>query len=319
MRAILVDKNKELVCKDIPEPEVKDNEVLIEVHAIGINRADLMQRDGEYPSPAGWPDIMGLEVAGIVLSAPSQSRWKKGDKVCALLGGGGYAEKVSVPVNMVLPVPEGLSMAQASAIPEIFATSWLNLCIEGKMKHGETVLIQSGASGVGTAAIQIVKAFGGKVITTVGSDKKVEFVRSIGADIIVNREKEDLLSVLEKYPVDISLDCIAGPSLGKCIEKMAQGGRWIVIATLGGIMTEINMNIFFKKGIRIIGSTLRNKSTEMKGKILADMESALWPKFSSGDIKPVIYKILPIDQVSEAHAILERRENLGKVVLTISE
>ena len=315
MYAILIKEDKSLVWSEVPDPVIKANEILLEVHAAALNRADLLQREGKYPSPPGWPEWMGLEVSVVVIKAPGQSRWKVGDKVCALLGGGGYAEKVAVPADMALPVPDGLSMVEAAAIPEAFATSYLNLCIEGGMKAGDTVFIQAGASGLGMAAIQLAKAFGCKVMTTVSSAEKAEFVRNLGADIVINRKTEDIAEVMDKNPVDIAMDCVAGPGLGRCIEKMAPGGRWIVIATLGGAESKIDMNTFFKRGIKLIGSTLRSRSSEMKAKILADLEAKLWNKFSSGAIKPVIYKTLPITSAEEAHVILQRQENLGKVVL----
>lgn len=317
MRAIVVGKGRELTWAEVPEPEPKPGEVLIEIHATALNRADLMQRAGNYPPPPGAPEWMGLECAGVVLEAPEDSRFLPGDKVCALLGGGGYAEKVAVPAPMVLPVPEGLSMAQAAAIPEAFATAYLNICIEGAFRPGETVLIHAGASGLGMAAIQLVKALGGKVVTTVGSNEKVEFVRNLGADVAVNRKAEDLAEVMDAHPVDVALDCVSGPGLGKCIVKMARGGRWVVIATLGGEMTEIDMGAFFRKGLRLIGSTLRSRTPEMKGEILTGLEKTLWSKFSSGEIEPVIYKTLPIVDAQAAHAILERNENVGKVVLRV--
>lgn len=318
MYAVLVDDRKNLVWSEVPDPVIKNDEVLIEVHAAGLNRADLMQRDGNYPPPPGWPEWMGLEAAGVVIEAPENSRWKVGDKVCALLGGGGYAQKVAVPAGMVLPVPSGLSMVEAAAIPEAFATSYLNLCLEAGMKAGDTVFVQAGASGLGMAAIQLAKAFGATVMTTVGSEEKVEFVRKLGADIVVNRKTDDLVSVMEKHPVDIALDCVGGPILGRCIEKMARGGRWIVIATLGGAGTDIDLETLFKRGIRLIGSTLRSRTPETKSEILAGLEKTLWPAFSSGKIKPVVHKVLPITMAEEAHAILRRRENLGKVILAVN-
>ena len=317
MHAILVDEEQTLVWSEVPDPVPRAGELLVDVHAAALNRADLLQRAGNYPPPPGWPEWMGLEVAGVVVEAPADSRWKAGDKVCALLGGGGYAERVAVPANMAVRVPEGLSMVEAAAIPEAFATSYLNLCIEGGMKAGDTVLIQAGASGLGIAAIQLVKTLGGKVMTTVSTPEKAEFVRGLGADIVINRTVDDLGAAMDKHPVDIALDCIAGPGLGQCIEKMAIGGRWIVIATLGGAMTEIDMNTFFRRGIKLIGSTLRSRSSEMKAKILSTLEGTLWQSFSSGTINPVIYKMLPITEAEEAHAILQRRENIGKVVLTV--
>jgi len=316
MHALVVDEKRALVWTEVPDPVPGEGEIVIDVHATAVNRADLMQRAGDYPPPPGWPEWMGLEAAGVVSHAPAGGRWQVGDRVCALLGGGGYAEKVAVPAGMALPVPEGLTMAEAAAIPEVFATAYLNLYMEGDLKAGETVLIHAGASGVGTAAIQLVKALGGTVMTTVGTDGKVDFVRALGADIAINRVTGDLLAAMQEHPVDIALDCIAGPDLGRCIEKMATGGRWIVIATLGGAMTELDVNLFFRRGIRLIGSTLRSRTPEMKAKILSGLEETLWEKFASRAVKPVIYATLPITQADAAHAILERRENLGKVVLT---
>ncbi len=317
MYAVLIHEDQSLAWQEVPDPVRKVGEVLIDIHATALNRADLLQREGNYPPPPGWPEWMGLEVAGVVAEAGEDCRWKVGDQVCALLGGGGYAQQVAVPADMVLPVPTGLSMVEAAAIPEAFATSYLNLCLEGGLKAGETVLIQAGASGLGIAAIQLVKTLGGKVMTTVSTEEKAEFVRQLDADFVVNRTVDNLGDAMDQHPVDIALDCICGPGLGQCIGKMALGGRWIAIATLGGAMTEIDMNTFFRRGLKLIGSTLRSRSTEMKAQILADLEKLLWPSFSSGAVKPVIYKTLPITEAEEAHAILQRRENLGKVVLTV--
>lgn len=319
MRAVLIDERQRLVWTEVPDPVPRAGELLIDVHAAALNRADLLQREGSYPPPPGWPEWMGLEVAGVVLQAPAEGRWRAGDKVCALLGGGGYAQRVAVPADMALPVPEGLSMAEAAAIPEAFATAYLNLCIEGGMKAGETVLIHAGASGVGMAAIQLAKALGGRVMTTVSTEEKARFVRGLGADVVVRRTVDDLLALMDKHPVDVALDCIGGPQLGPCIARMAAGGRWVVIATLGGATAELDMNAFFRRGVKLIGSTLRSRSTEMKAEILAGLERTLWPSLASGAIRPVVYRTLPITQAEEAHAILRRRENLGKVVLTVEK
>lgn len=316
MHAVLIDENRELVWAEVPDPVPQADEILIDVHAAGLNRADLLQRAGQYPPPPGWPEWMGLEVAGVVQCAPEGSRWKVGGRVCALLGGGGYAEQVAAPADMALPVPEGLSMVEAAAIPEAFATSYLNLCLEGGMEAGDTVLIQAGASGLGTAAIQLVKALGGTVMTTVSTEEKAALVGSLGADVVINRTTGDLIAAMEEHAVNVAMDCIGGPELGRCIEKMAPGGRWIVIATLGGPKTELDLNLFFRRGIRLLGSTLRSRTPEVKAEILRGLERGLWDAFSSGAIKPVVYATLPMTQAEEAHAILERRENLGKVVLT---
>lgn len=317
MHAILIQEDKSLVWSEVPNPPPKDNEVLIAIHVVALNRADLLQREGNYPPPPGWPEWMGLEVAGVILEAPTGSRWLPGDQFCALLGGGGYGEKVAVPEGMVLPIPKGLSMVEAAAIPEAFATSYLNICIEGQMKAGDTVFIQAGASGLGMAAIQMVKQFDAKVVTTVGSDEKAQFVRELGADVVINRKKENIAKVLAEHPVDIAMDCVAGPNLGSCLETMTSGGRWIVIATLGGTVSELNMLDFFKRGVKLIGSTLRSRTTEMKAGILAELEKQLWDSFSTGKIKVLIHKTLPISQAEEAHTILQNNENIGKVVLTV--
>jgi len=317
VHAILIQADQSLEWSEVPDPAVRASDILVEVHAAALNRADLMQREGNYPPPPGWPQWMGLEVAGVVLQTPPGGRWKVGDNVCALLGGGGYAEKVAVPADMALPIPAGLSMVEAAAIPEAFATSYLNLCLEGGMKAGETVFIQAGASGLGMAAIQLAKILGAKVVTTVGTEDKERFARDLDADVVINRRKEDIAAVMKRHPVDVAMDCVAGKDLGPCLETMARGGRWIVIATLGGAMSELNMTEFFRRGVRLIGSTLRSRTSEMKAEILAGLEKQLWPAFSSGKIRVQIHRTLPITEAEEAHAILQRQENLGKVVLTV--
>ena len=317
MYAMKVDENRAMRWTAVPDPAPEPDEILLEIHAAALNRADLLQRAGKYPPPPGWPEWMGLEVAGTVLAAPRGSRWKAGDRVCALLGGGGYAEKAAVPEELVLPVPEGLSMAEAASLPEAFATSYLNLVIEAGLKAGETVLIQAGASGLGIAAIQLAKAFGAKVVTTVGSKEKARVVRSLGADVVVNRRTDDLGGILDENPVDAVLDCVGGAALGRHIEKLAPGGRWILIGTLGGEFAEISLRPSLKRGLRLIGSTLRSRPPEMKARILRELDERLWPKFASKELRPVIHAVLPVRRAEEAHAILERNENIGKVVLEI--
>lgn len=316
MKAVLI-QNKTLVTAPVPDPVRKSHEVIIEVRAAALNRADLMQVDGNYPPPPGWPEWPGLEVAGVIAEAPADSRWHVGDKVCALLGGGGYAQKAAVPANMVLPVPANLSLVEGAAIPEVFATAYLNLVLEAGLKAGDTVFIQAGASGLGSAAIQLAKFFGAKVITSVGSPEKAAFVRRLGADVVINYKEEKIAEVLRTHPVDIALDCVAGPELGACLSTMARGGRWIVIATLAGGRCELDMTDFFKRGVRLIGSTLRSRTDEIKGKILADLEAKLWPAFADGRLKVMVHQTLPMAAANEAHEILRRDRNLGKVVLTV--
>lgn len=319
MNAIVVQEDKALTWRPVPDPVRRDGEVILEVYAAGVNRADLMQRAGSYPPPAGWPDWMGLEAAGVVAEAPAGGRWKPGDRVCALLGGGGCAERVAVPAELVMPIPAGLSMVEAAAIPEAFATAWLNLCLEGGMKAGETVFIQAGASGLGMAAIQLAKAFDAKVVTTVGSEAKARFVRALGADVVIDHHHDDIAAVLAAHPADIALDCVAGPALGACLKTMARGGRWIVIATLAGTACDLDMGDFFRRGVRLIGSTLRSRSNAVKARVLADLEQRLWADFSARRLRVAVHQALPITRAAEAHDILEARANLGKVVLTVKE
>jgi NADPH:quinone reductase len=315
MHAILIAADKSLVWSEVADPVRKDGEVIIDIHAAALNRADLLQREGNYPPPPGWPEWLGLEVAGVVVETGAESRWQVGDRVCALLGGGGYAERVAVPEGMVLPIPEGLSFVEAAAIPEAFATSYLNLCIEGGMQAGDTVFIQAGASGVGMAAIQLAKRFGAKVVTTVSSAEKAQFVRDLGADVVINRREEDIADVLAAHPVDVALDCVAGPHLGPCLKTMARGGRWIVIATLGGAHSDLDMLDFFKRGVKLIGSTLRSRGGELKARILAELEEKLWDAFASGEIKVRVHQVLPITEAEAAHALMQANANCGKIVL----
>ena len=317
MYAIRIDEAKRLIWSEVPDPQPKHDEVLIDIRAAALNRADLLQREGNYPPPPGWPEWPGLEIAGVVRQAPAGSRFKPGDRVCALLGGGGYAQQVAVPQGMVLPVPGKLSFEEAACIPEVFATAWLNLCVEGGLQSGEWVFIQAGASGLGMAAIQIAKTLGASVVTTVGGAEKAAFARELGADVVINHHEQDAVEVLAKYPVNVALDCVAGPQLGKSLMTMARGGRWIIIATLGGPVTEINVNDFFRRGVKLIGSTLRSRSTEMKAEVLGALEEHLWPALAAGDIRIKMHAVLPITEAEAAHAILQRRENLGKVVLRV--
>lgn len=317
MYAIRIDEAKRLIWSEVPDPQPKHDEVLIDIRAAALNRADLLQREGNYPPPPGWPEWPGLEIAGVVRQAPAGSRFKPGDRVCALLGGGGYAQQVAVPQGMVLPVPGKLSFEEAACIPEVFATAWLNLCVEGGLQSGEWVFIQAGASGLGMAAIQIAKTLGASVVTTVGGAEKAAFARELGADVVINHHEQDAVEVLAKYPVNVALDCVAGPQLGKSLMTMARGGRWIIIATLGGPVTEINVNDFFRRGVKLIGSTLRSRSTEMKAEVLGALEEHLWPALAAGDIRIKIHAVLPVTEAEAAHAILQRRENLGKVVLRV--
>jgi len=320
MHAILIKENKALVWSEVPDPIRKPEEVLIEIHAAALNRADLMQRAGNYPPPAGWPEWMGLEVAGKVLEAPAGSPVKPGDKVCALLGGGGYAEKVAVPAGMVIPIPEGLSMIEAASLPEVWATVYLNLQMEaGGMKPGDVFYMQAGASGVGLAAIQFAKQMGAEVITTVDSPEKAEFVRGLGADYVLDYRTEDVRPVVAAHPPTVALDCIGGKGMGECFRNMVFGGRWIMIATMGGSETTIHLETVWRKRLRLIGSTLRSRTPEEKSAILHALHQKLWPLFTARKLVTNIHAVFPITEAEKAHDVLNRCENIGKVVLMIRE
>ena len=315
--------NKKLVWSDVADPEIKEDEVLVKIHAAALNRADLLQRQGKYPSPAGCPEWMGLEIAGeIVEIGADVTNWKIGDKVCALLGGGGYAEYVAVKYDMLMPIPKGLSMEEAAALPEAYATSYLNLFIEGHLEAGQTAFIPAGASGLDSVAIPMAKAFGARVITSVLSDEIAEKIKPLGADVIINsttQSVEEIFRTEEENgtPVNVSMDCLSGETLGKSLPFMARGGYWIVISTLAGIETTVLLRPLLTKGLHLVGSMLRNRTPEFKAYILSELVEKVWPKIESGAIEPSIYKVLPIEKAEEAHAILERGENVGKVVLRV--
>ena len=325
MKAIVINNNQTLSYTNVPNPVIKNGEVIIEVHASALNRADLLQREGNYPPPPGCPEWPGLEVAGIIKEvAKDVTKWKVGDKVCALLGGGGYAEYVSVPADMVMPIPKGLSYVEAAAIPEVYMTAYLNLFYVGNAKKGETLLMNAGASGLASAVIPMAKAFGLRVITTVLGEDMVKQVAYLNADRVVDTTTEDIAEVLKEEekngtPVNIAIDCLAGEVLGKCLKYVARGCRWIQIATLAGDFSNIDFRNIFVKNIRIIGSTLRSKTPEEKGQLLNDLVNKTWEKFESGDIKVKIYKTFPLEKADDAQQVLYRGENVGKVVLIVKE
>lgn len=323
MKAVLINNDKSLSWSEVPNPKIKNDEVLIEVHAAAINRADLLQREGKYPAPPGCPDYPGLDVAGIIVKkGKNAKKYKIGDKVCALLGGGGYAEYVSVSEKMVLPMPKNLSFEEASAIPEVYTTAFLNLFLVGKAKKGETLLINAGASGLASAVIPMAKAFGLRVITTVRGEDVKEKIKYLNADVVVDTLKEDIIAALKKengngHPVDIAIDCLGGEILGRCLEHVNRGCRWIQIATLAGDNSNIDFRNIYVKNIKIIGSTLRSKSVNQKHILLRKLQNKVWPKFESGEMKIKIHKILPIEKADEAQQILYRDENVGKVILKV--
>ena len=306
------------------KPTPKAGEILIKVHAIGINRADLLQRKGTYPSPEGWPEWPGLEVAGTVEAVCGENLrgFQVGDRVCALLGGGGYAEYVNVKYDMLMPVPEGCSIIEAAAMPEAFATAYLNLFIEGGIREGDTLLVTGGNSGLASVMIRMAKAFGIRVITTVRGAKKAAAIAPLGADVVVDTLSESLCDVLQREldagrGVDVAIDCLGGEEMGKCLHRLNRGARWIMIAALAGQMTNVDLKNIYVRNVRIIGSTLRSRAPEMKARILAELVEKVWPKVASGEIRPTIHAVLPITEAEAAQDILYKGENVGKVVLTV--
>lgn len=326
MKAILVNDDRSLRWDNVPDPQIKSEEVLVEIHAAALNRADLMQREGDYPPPAGCPEWMGLEIAGVIVEmgneAKAKSNWKIGDKVCALLGGGGYAEYVAVKYDMLMPVPNNCSMVEATAIPEAFATAYLNLFIEGNIKEGNTLLMNAGASGLASVIIPMAKAFGVKVITTVLTEEIANSIKHLNADRVVVTTKEDISLVLKEeleagHGVDVAIDCLGGEIMGKCIHYLTHGARWIMIAALAGTKTEIDLKNIYVRNVRIIGSTLRSRTPEVKAQILASLVRDVFPKIETGEVKPTIHAVLPIQEAEAAHDILYKGKNVGKVVLTV--
>ena len=325
MKAAIV-QDKKMVITEVSEPVMGAGDVLVEIHATALNRADLLQKQGTYPSPAGWPEWPGLELAGIVLDmgaeAKEKSGFKIGDAVCALVGGGAYAEKIAIPYGLLMPVPKGLSLAEASALPEAYATSYLNLFYEGHLEKGQVLYVAAGASGLASAAIPMGKAAGAYVVTSVQTAAQAEKIRDLGADYVIVQEKESIPSVFEKLekegrPVNVCMDCLSGEDLGAAMPYMARGGYWIVISTLAGVETQVKLRPLLTKGLHLVGSMLRNRTNAHKHEILSSLVRDMWPHLESGAIKPSIYKVLPFAEVNEAQAILERFENTGKVVMTV--
>jgi len=326
MKAVLIKENRDLVWADVPDPIVKQDEVLIKVHYAALNRADLMQRAGDYPPPPGAPEWMGLEISGVITEmgtkAAEKTSFKIGDKVCALLGGGGYAEYAAVRYDMLLPVPQNCSLIEAAAMPEAFATAYLNLFIEGKIESGNTLLMHAGASGLASVIIPMAKSFGIRVITTIIDEAKRDAVKALGADVIVNTVTESIAETLksllnEGHSVDVAIDCLGGEMMGDCLSYLTHGARWIMIAALAGQFTRIDLKNIYVRNVRIIGSTLRSRSPLVKAQILSQLVTDVWPRVSLGEIRPTVYKVLPITDAASAHDILEKGESVGKVVLKV--
>jgi len=301
-------------------PQPKAGELLIKVAASGVNRPDLAQRAGHYPPPPGASDLPGLEAAGtIVAIGNGVSGWKEGDQVCALTPGGSYAEYCTVPAPQCLPLPKGFDMLRAAALPENYFTVWHNLFERGQLRSGETVLIHGGASGIGTTATQLAKAFGATVITTVRNAEKAAAVTKLGANHAVLYKDNDWAAEVKKLggAIDVVLDMVAGDYLPKNLQLLRQDGRCVVIALLGGATANINAGLIMVNRLTLTGSTLRPQSVENKGRMASGLKAKVWPLLESGEVKPIIYKTFPLREAAAAHAELERAGHVGKVMLTI--
>ena len=304
-------------------PVAAAGEVLVRVHASGVNRPDLLQRSGGYPPPPGVSDIPGLEIAGEIISGDAQAMaaagLQVGDMVCALVAGGGYAQYCVAPVPQCLPVPRGMTAVQAASLPETFFTVWSNVFDRGQLKAGETLLIQGGTSGIGVTAIQLAKAFGATVIATAGSDEKCAACIQLGADHVINYRTQDFVEeiarITAKRGVDVILDMVAGDYLAREVRCLAEDGRIVIIAVQGGINSEVNAGLVLRKRLTITGSTLRIRSVAFKGAIATELHANVWPLLESDKVHTVIHAVLPAAEAAAAHALMEAGHHIGKVVL----
>jgi putative PIG3 family NAD(P)H quinone oxidoreductase len=305
-----------------PLPQPGAGEVLVKVAAAGVNRPDCLQRQGSYPPPKGASDIPGLEVAGEVIALGDGVKdLKVGDRVCALVTGGGYAEYCAAPAVQCLPVPKGYSMAQAAALPETFFTVWVNVFQRSGLKSGESFLVHGGTSGIGTTAIQLAKAFGCTVFATAGSAEKVKACKDLGADHAINYKTEDFVEVVKAATggrgVDVILDMVGGDYIPRDIKALAEDGRLSFIAFLGGPKAEVNFAAVMMKRLTITGSTLRARPVAVKAQLAAELKEKVWPLLDAGKIAPVMAAAFPLAEAAKAHALMESSDHIGKIVLTL--
>jgi NADPH2:quinone reductase len=308
-----------LVVETRPLPEPRDHEVLIRVAAAGVNRPDVLQRQGLYPLPPDADPLPGLEIAGeVVRTGASAGRWSVGDRVMALAHGGGYAEYCRVHESHCLPIPRTMSMVEAAAIPETFFTVWYNVFTRGALAPGETLLVHGGSSGIGTTAIQLAKARSSRVLATAGSDEKCRFCEQLGADRAINYRSEDWQAIATDFGVDVVLDMVAGPYMQKNIDLLARDGRYVIIAFLQGPRAELNVRAVLGKRLTITGSTLRPQSIDEKALIADDLRREVMPLLESSEIRPIIHCTFPLGAASKAHELMESSKHMGKIVLQVS-
>ncbi|MHA4854473.1 NAD(P)H-quinone oxidoreductase [Rhodococcus sp. MSC1_016] len=315
-----------MVWTDHPDPAPAAGEVVIDVAAAGVNRADINQRQGHYPPPAGASEILGLEVSGVISEVgPAVSGWEIGDRICALLSGGGYAERVAVPASQVLPIPDGVDLHTAAALPEAACTVWSNLATTAHLRRGETVLIHGGGSGIGTHAIQVVKALGARSAVTAGSSKKLDACRGLGADILINYTDADFVTAVKEntdgHGVDVVLDNMGAAYLARNVTALAHGGRLVVIGLQGGWDGTLNLAKLMAKRASVHSTSLRSRPTAGRGgkaDIVDDVVKHVWPMISAGAVRPVVHAALPIEDVSTAHRMLDDPDTIGKVLLSLT-
>jgi putative PIG3 family NAD(P)H quinone oxidoreductase len=305
-----------------PRPTIGPGDVLIKVAAAGVNRPDVMQRQGRYPPPPGASDIPGLEVAGTIDEVGADVRgWHVGDRVCALVSGGGYAEYCAAPAPQCLPIPRGLDLTQAAALPETTFTVWTNMVDRGRLTRGESVLIHGGSSGIGTTAIQLARAMGARVFTTAGSAEKCAVCETLGAERAINYREADFVSVVREATngagVNLVLDIVGGEYLQRNIEALAMDGRLVQIGQLGGPKAQINMIPVLQRRLTITGSTLRARSVEEKGAIATAVREHVWPLIESGAVRPLVHTTFPLSDAAEAHRVMESSVHIGKLVLVV--
>lgn len=311
-----------LTIAEVPDPTLRPGEVLIDVAAAGVNRADLLQRQGNYPPPKGESELPGLEVSGTIAElGEGVEGWSVGDEVCALLSGGGYAEKVAVPAGQLLPIPAGVSLTDAASLPEVASTVWSNVFMTANLQPGQTLLVHGGGSGIGTMAIQLAKQIGARVAVTAGSAEKLEFCKELGADILINYRDDDFVEKLKEatdgHGADVILDVIGAKYLDRNLSAMATNGRLVIIGMQGGVKGELNIGKLLAKRGAVIATSLRARPLEEKATIVASVREHVWPLVESGDVRPIVHTTLPLDEVKQAHQILQDSSHTGKVLLTV--
>lgn len=306
-----------LVLEELPDPEAGPGEVVLDVAAAGLNRADLLQRQGHYPPPPGASDVLGMECSGTVAAVgEGVTDWSVGDQACALLAAGGYATRVAVPAGQLLPVPDGVSLVDAASLPEVAATVWSNVWMTARLAEGESLLVHGGAGGIGTFAIQLASALGHRVLTTAGSEEKRELCRSLGAEVAIDYRDEDFVKVVKGLGgVDVILDNMGAKYLARNVDALADGGRLVVIGMQGGVKAELDLGVLLRKRGSVMATALRSRPTEQKAAICAEVVEHVWPLVSSGRVRTLVHEKIPLEEAGRAHELMESGSHSGKILL----